>query len=212
MSISGIKNLILVAALLYIGPSFAADKRVVIEMGQGGEHYRGAQTLPLKRLIKAQHPNINLDRFELLRVRVVGKSKAGNGTASLSVGHQTSHPVYLNGNRQDFNVNAPYTWDQHVIQNPKNNSNGTWQINLQGNIKIKRIVAVLEREITRPPRRAEASCRVKLETLWGSDIKEFHATSFGRSPQQARANACSEAMRQCKNSRLHARITKCTVK
>ncbi len=213
MSKSAIRSLILIAAVLYIGPTFAGpNKKIVLEMGQGGEHYRGAQSLPLKRMIKAQHPNIRLENFELLRVRVVGKSKNGNGTASLSVGPRTSYPVYLNGNRQDFHVNAPYTFDRHVIQNPKNNSNGPWKINLQGNIKIKRIVAVLEREVVRPPRRAQASCRVKLETLWGSDIKEFHATSFGRNPRQAQDNACAEAMQKCRSSRLNVKITKCSVK
>ncbi|MFT6067977.1 MAG: hypothetical protein ACJAT2_002532 [Bacteriovoracaceae bacterium] len=207
------KKLILVAATLFAGSTFAApEKRIVIEMGQGGEHYRGGQSLPLRRMIKAQHPNIRLENFELLRVRVVGKSKNGNGSASLSVGPRTSYPVYLNGNRQDFHVNAPYTWDRQVIQNPKNNSNGPWKINLQGNIKIKRIVAILEREVIRPPRRTQASCRVKLETLWGSDIKEFHATSFGRTQRQAKDNACAEAMQQCRSSRLNVKITKCSVK
>lgn len=213
MSISSMKSLIIVAATLFAGSTFAApDKKIVIEMGQGGEHYRGSQTLPLKRMIKAQHPNINLDRFELLRTRVVGKSKAGRGTAILSVGQRQSYPVYLNGNRNDFHVNAPYTWDRHVIQNPKNNSNGPWQIHLQGNIKIKRVVAVLERKNVRPPRRVQASCLVKLETLWGSDIKKFRATSFGRNPHMAKQNACDEALRQCRNSALHRRITKCSVK
>jgi hypothetical protein len=211
MKISSMKNLIIVAATLFAGTTFASpNKRIVIEMGQGGQHYRGQQTLPLKRMIKAQYPNIRLQKFEILRVRVVGKSKRGNGTAELSVGQQTSYPVYLNGNGQDFQVNAPYTWDRQVIQNPKNNSNGPWQIKLQGNIKIKRVVVILEKQDIRPPRRAQASCTATLETIWGSDLDKFRATSFGRNPRQAKQNACDEAMRQCRNSRLHGRITKCS--
>lgn len=212
MKISSMKSFIVIAATLFASSSFAnQNRRVVLEMGQGGEHYRGQQTLPLKGMIKAQHPNIRLDRFDLLKVRVVGKSKRGNGTATLTVGQRASHPVYLNGNRDDFHVNAPYTWDRHVIHNPKNNSNGPWQIQLQGNIKIKRIVAVLDRAIVQPPRRVEASCKVTLETLWGSDIKKFRATAFGRTSHHAKQNACDEAMRQCRNSRLNVRLTKCSV-
>jgi hypothetical protein len=213
MKISSIRNIVLVAATLFAGTTFASpNKKIVIEMGRGGEHFRGQQTLPLKRMIMDQHPNIRLERFELLRVKVVGKSKQGNGTATLNVGQRQSYPIYLNGNRQDFHVNAPYTWDRQVIQNPKNNSRGAWQIKLQGNIKVKRIVAVLERQVVRPPRRSQASCLVKLETFWGADIEKYRATSFGRSPQQARQNACEDARRQCENSWLHVRGTKCSVK
>lgn len=213
MKISSMKSFIVIAATIFTSATFAGqNKKIVIEMGQGGEHYKGQQSLPLKKMIKAQHPNIRLDRFELLRVRVVGKSKKGNGTAALTVGGQTSYPVYLNGNRNDFNVNAPYTFDRQVIQNPKNNSNGAWKIQLQGNIKIKRIVAVLDRAIVRPPRRVQASCKATLETIWGSDIKKFRTSAFGRNPQQAKQNACAEAMRKCRNSRLHVRLTKCSAK
>lgn len=118
------------------------NERIVLQFND--QHFQGRdQTIFLKREIKSQYPRMNLQQKELLFVRVVGKSKHGHGTATLSVGQTLSSPYTLDGNPGDFASNAQYTYNPVRIQNPAASSQGAWQLKLKGNIKIKRIALML---------------------------------------------------------------------
>ena len=90
-------------------------------------------------------PNFRLRNADLIRVKLVAKTKHGRGTATLVVGQQQSNAIMVDGIPQDFHRNQRYTYDRVFIDNPSWDSMGKWQIHLRGNFKIKRVVVVVER-------------------------------------------------------------------
>jgi hypothetical protein len=113
-----------------------------------GEHYRGFNVLKLKQLAKQQHPSLNLQQMKLSSVKLVAKSKRGMGQATLLVGQNFGLSETIGGNRQEFHVEAPYTYDRVRLSSNGMNSQGKWQIELQGNIKVKKVVLIVEQKRT----------------------------------------------------------------
>ena len=108
------------------------------------QNYRGQSTLFLKREIRQQFPGINLRRADLLRVRLIAKSRRGRGTAALKVGYDVTYPQTVSGNPYDFNDPAPYTFDRVPFDNPSWDSTGVWQIKLRGNFIVRKVVVIVE--------------------------------------------------------------------
>ena len=102
-------------------------------------HVRGQNTLKLKQKLRQQEGLIPAD-YDLKAITVIGKSKHGGGRVTLKVGQALSSAEILDGTPSQFHVEAGYTYDRVKIQNPKLNSNGVWQLQTQGNIKIKKII------------------------------------------------------------------------
>ncbi len=119
-------------------------KRLRLEMGD--QHLRGSSVIKLKQEIRNQYPNFRLRNADLIKVRLVAKSKRGRGRASLVVGQQQSMDYIVNGNPQEFWDSANYTFDRVVIDNPSWDSTGRWQIHLQGNFIVRRVVVVVEKQ------------------------------------------------------------------
>lgn len=119
-----------------------AQQRLILEMGDA--HYRGQNTIFLKREIKARYPHLRLVNFDIKRVRVVAKSRHGRGQVSLMVGGVEADRATIYGTPQDFHVDRPYTFDRIVMQN-FHRSQGAWQLALRGNIKVRRVVVVVNR-------------------------------------------------------------------
>lgn len=100
---------------------------------------QGVQTLKLKQLLNQQHRQIDASDLELVAVRIVAKSRAGRGEAVLVVGQNTSYPVTVQGSPYNFESYHHSTFFNIIINNPKQNDNGVWQLDLKGNLKIKRV-------------------------------------------------------------------------
>ena len=104
---------------------------------------RGEQKIFLKRELKRQH-GINSQNLKLKRVKLVAKTKHGNGTASLMVGGFNSYPVQVQGNPYDFHTNEHFTFDKVQIQNQNKRGQGAWQIHLRGKFKVKKVVLFIK--------------------------------------------------------------------
>jgi hypothetical protein len=109
------------------------------------EHMRGLNTIKLKQKLKQQYPGIVPQRLKLAGVKVVAKSKKGHGQVSLIVGQDISYAETIDGNPYDFHDNSAYTYDRIKIMNPSYDSMGKWQLELQGNIKVKKVVLLLKK-------------------------------------------------------------------
>jgi hypothetical protein len=197
-----LKSALVAASLLAITVANAEEKKIIIKMYD--QAFQGQSTLKLKVLAKAQYPGLNLGKFDLERVRLVAKSRRGNGKATLRVGQRMSNTKRIAGTQSDFRGNQGYTYDRLVFTNPKNNSNGNWQMDLGGKIKVKRVVLFLDRKVRRPSRPTRPggpiskSCTATLETFWGQDLQKITRTASGRNASVAKNRACDQAIAQCR--------------
>ncbi len=132
-------------ALLFSAVSLArpVEKKFVLKFH--GERFQQQSKLFLKQELQRQH-GIRVQNFKLNKVRLVAKSRNGNGRAKLVMGQDQTQMKYINGHPQDFHYNDRDTWDRVNFRNPSYNSRGNWQIHMRGNIKVKRVVVWLERK------------------------------------------------------------------
>lgn len=114
-------------------------EQIPIELNQ---HLTGVNIIPIKMELKRQHPNIDIQNLEVESVRVVAKSARGMGEAVLISGQQASYPVTIKGTPGMFQHDTPASYDRVLIQNPSHSSFGKLQLELKGNIKIKRLVVI----------------------------------------------------------------------
>lgn len=131
----------LVGAIL-IAPSAFARENFTLQLND--QETNGSATLALRQLLQQQH-NLNTNNYQLVGVRLVAKSRQGQGSARLKVGNWESNDKRVLGNPQDFNRPGAGTFDQIDFANNAGNDNGVWQILLQGNIKTRKVVVVLDR-------------------------------------------------------------------
>lgn len=149
MSIVSRSIMIMVLLLLLFPLQAAAGKgkadreRFVLDFGDS--HFRGNPTLFLKRELLNQYPGINIADYRLRRVVLVAKTKAGYGSAQLRVGPELSPQYRVNGAPRSFHSYHPESFDRIRIRNPFHDSWGPWQLFLQGNFKVRKIVLVVEK-------------------------------------------------------------------
>lgn len=112
--------------------------------------------LMLKRDILAQHgESVDLRGERLVRIVLFAKSRLGHGRATLSInGDERLIPQGQGGfNPQDsYDSNRPESYSEiHFDRLQLENSNGPWQIQLQGAVKVHRAVVVTRDEHDFPP-------------------------------------------------------------
>jgi hypothetical protein len=122
--------------------SAAFGQRIVLNMDD--EHFTGRSVIHLKQEIR-DHLGIRpgqLDDLELEEVTLIAKSRQGNGEGRLRIGQDETRWMDIDDGRGNFNDDDLDSYDRIDFENPNsnNNSRGVWQIHLQGNIKVKRIV------------------------------------------------------------------------
>lgn len=108
---------------------------------------QGQDTLKLKQKLKATYPGIQLQKMELMSVMMVGKTKHGQGWAELRVGQSYSPNQTVKGKPFKFQSGADKSYDRILFENPKTNSQGPWQIKLQGQFRVKHVVVELSKKI-----------------------------------------------------------------
>jgi hypothetical protein len=128
----------------YGSPSYGQQKeRIQLHLNQ---HLRGQSIIKLKQELKMQKPHMNIKNLELVAVKIVAKSKMGRGQATLLVGAQSSYSETIGGHPEDFHYEDRYTYQKVRISNPGYDSKGKWQIHLQGNIKVKKVVLIVKKK------------------------------------------------------------------
>lgn len=144
------RSMLIVLLLLLLSPLQAAAgkgkvdrERFVLDFGDS--HFRGNPTLFLKRELLNQYPGINIGDYTLRRVVLVAKTKAGRGSAQLRVGPELSRHYRVDGAPRSFHSHHRDSFDRIRISNPFRDSWGPWQLFLQGNFKVRKVVLVLER-------------------------------------------------------------------
>lgn len=105
-----------------------------------GAEYNAFSTFKLKQLIKQNNPRVDLEQADIVSVTLMAKSKFGNGQASLKVGQSITYPTTIPGNPREFNVTASRSFTPVQLFNNTGGSQGVWQVELQGNIKVDYIV------------------------------------------------------------------------
>lgn len=136
----GITKLAVIAMGLIVGSSAVAREQFNLRLND--RETNGSAMLPLKQLLKQQY-NVNADNYTLAGVRLVAKSEHGQATAMLRIGNWNSNALRIYGNPRDFNRPAPETFGN--IDFNGNRGNGVWQIELQGHVKTRNVILVVDR-------------------------------------------------------------------
>ncbi|MBM9518703.1 hypothetical protein JWG39_02580 [Desulforhopalus vacuolatus] len=133
---------------LFLLPAVASAERLRLQIDMGDTVFQAGHNqtavLPLKRLLRQQYPGIKLQNMELKRVVLVAKSKGGHGLANLRVGNKVSRERLINGQPQDFNRRSTATFDKVRFFNPAGSTRGTWQLQLKGKVKVRKVIVIAE--------------------------------------------------------------------
>lgn len=140
--------LIAFTAALVTLSAYAVEQKV--EIAFGDQHLQGENTLFLKQELKAQFPGIKLNRLRLERVRLVAKSKQGQGLAKLQVGSESTFAYTVGGSPSSFLSTLPASFDRIDINRPGYDSEGVWQVHLKGNIIVRKVVMFFEEDAHAP--------------------------------------------------------------
>jgi hypothetical protein len=140
----------LLAALLmiFLVPvnAMASRERFVLDFNDS--HIRGHKgepaTLFLKKSLKQLYPRAKISNMDLRKVVLFAKSKKGKGGASLRVGDRATSMYQVNGNPRSFKNERRASFDKVKFHNPSNNSKGPWQVDLDGNFIVRKVVIEVE--------------------------------------------------------------------
>lgn len=123
-----------------------ATERVVLNFYD--QVYKGETTLFLKKELRRQHPNIDINTYNLVKVRLVAKTRRGHGGALLKVGSWMSQERRIYGNPDDFHRDRPRTFDRVDFYNDSYRQRGRtpWQMQLKGFFKVRKVVLELQRQ------------------------------------------------------------------
>lgn len=173
--------------------AFAQNRQ--FEINYQDKEFTGQSVLKIKQDLSRAYPRLNLDNRELERVVLVAKSRAGNAEARLRVGRFDSRIEQIDGNPQDYRAAGSF---HRIPFEAPNRDNGVWQIEMRGNIKVRKVIVTLSRDVTPPrPNRVTRQCGYVLETVWGQDIRRFSASATGIAGSGVQAKACEQARKQC---------------
>ncbi len=100
------------------------------------------EPLRLKQELLRQH-GIRAEDYDLVSARLVAKTHAGRGTATLVVGNWRSRAERVN--MGDFNDHSPRSFDRVDFFNDSRDSRGVWQFELNGRFQVRKVVLQLDR-------------------------------------------------------------------
>ena len=98
----------------------------------------------LKKAFNQQYPWVELTDMDLRRVVLVAKSRKGIGGAQLRVGEWLTDSYAVAGRPIDFRDQRKITFDRVRFHNPSSSSGGPWQIDLQGNFIVRKVVLEMD--------------------------------------------------------------------
>ena len=126
--------------------AYAARTKYVLDFRDSHirAHRGEVTTLLLKKTLKAQYPWVELSNVDLRKVVLIAKSKKGRGSARLRIGQRWTPKYQVDGDPRSFRRYQRYTFDRIHFQLPSANDRGPWQIDLQGNFIVRKVVIVVE--------------------------------------------------------------------
>jgi len=104
----------------------------------------------LKRTLYEQYPWVDVRTMDLRKVTLVAKSKHGGGSAQLRVGDRMSTPSQVGGSPRDFHNCRGYTFERVHFVNPDRDSRGPWQIDLRGNLIVRKVILEVDKHSYQP--------------------------------------------------------------
>lgn len=107
--------------------------------------YQGANSILHLRAELSRQYGIDSRNYALESVKLVAKSQFGRGEADLLIDQRSQGRVGIGGDPRDFFIDDVYTFDQVDLFNYDQQSPGSWQILLIGNIKVNSVVLNLKR-------------------------------------------------------------------
>ena len=107
-------------------------------------HIKGQNVILLKRALRDQYPGLDLEGQSLSQVLVMAKSRHGHGKAALRVANWRSSSQTIGGVPRDFRDPSTDTYYVHAFDNVSADSWGRWQLELQGNFKVRKVILVLD--------------------------------------------------------------------
>lgn len=109
---------------------------------------QGEDTIALKALIQRQYGHLPLERMDLKKVIVLAKSQAGRAQMSLLTGHEMSGAQTIAGNHHAYHRRG-VGFQRYIFQSRGLEGRGVWQLKIQGNVKVARIMIVLGEKMRR---------------------------------------------------------------
>lgn len=138
--------MVLLMVIVWPFSAQAARERFVLDFDDA--HIRGHQgepvTIFLRKAFHEQYPRVELRDMDLQKVVLVAKSKRGKGRAHLRVGEWRTDSYAVAGRPVDFRDGRKITFDRVRFHNPSHGSYGPWQIDLQGNFIVRKVVLELD--------------------------------------------------------------------
>lgn len=130
------RKILSVVTLVLLSQSAFAE-RFVLRVGD--LEYQGSNVIRIKEMLRQQY-NIVPQDYELTGVSVLSKTRHGRGTAALKVGQWVSNPQRIYGTPEYFDSRDPRTFYETYFYNDNLYEQGVWQLVLEGNHKVRRIV------------------------------------------------------------------------
>lgn len=132
-----VSSMLLFTQLAFAQQRFELDMQDRFIQGQDVE-------IPLKQEI-FQRYGVRLQDQTLTRIQVVAKSRQGQGLVWLNLANDQSASFRINGNPQDFNNPAGYTFDRIRIETRGlSTANSPWRLAFRGNVIVRSIVVFVE--------------------------------------------------------------------
>jgi hypothetical protein len=100
--------------------------------------------LKIKQMLKQQNPGLNMQALKIKKVTLIAKSKQGRAQATLMTGQSASYPATIPGSPRMFQTQAPRSFSRVVLHSASASSQGKVQVELQGNIKIQKIIVTVK--------------------------------------------------------------------
>jgi len=111
--------------------------------------FTGYQELGILRELKNQRPGINLRHTSIVGITVIAKSKRGGAQVSVMKNGTYGMSTRIPGNRRDYNVRAPYTFQRMQLDIPRGQTQYDIKLSLEGKIKVKSVILTLRRNQNR---------------------------------------------------------------
>ena len=146
-----------------------AGTRLVLDYAQSRLRGRN-QVIPLKRELKRDYPGVNFRHYDLVKVKLIAKSRRGHGRARLQVGGWQSPAYLIGGKPHRFHRTGPGSFKKIRLENGAGNSRGRWRVRLDGDIMLDRIMVKLR------PKRAHVR---RVRSVRGSVFQNQHISHHG---------------------------------
>ncbi len=130
------------------GPQVGRLRAITLNMGD--QEFARMGMIPLKQTLLAQHRFENPENMELESIVLTAKSMQGNGQTELRINGQSSGVYTIGGRPFEYNNPSEHTFDTVTIYNSQRVSHGSWQLDLRGFNKVRRVTLNVRDRIGRP--------------------------------------------------------------